>query len=173
MAKLAAGGDLWSNSCGIRIAPLRGPHDLAAVRGLFLEYAKSMNVDLCFQHFEEELAGLPGEYAQARGVLLLATVFGEAAGCCALRALDGVDYANACEMKRLYVSPAFRGLGLGRMLAESILGHARQAGFACVLLDTLDDMEAARSLYNELGFEDVPPYYFNPIAAAHYLKANL
>jgi putative acetyltransferase len=173
MSKSAPGADLWADSTGIRIEPFRGPQDLEAVRGLFLEYAKSLNVDLCFQNFEEELAGLPGEYAQPRGGLLLATVFGEAAGCCALRALDGVDYANACEMKRLYVRPAFRGLGLGRMLTESILDQARQAGFACVLLDTLDDMEAARGLYNELGFEDVPPYYFNPIAGAHYLKADL
>jgi putative acetyltransferase len=162
-----------ADSTGILIAPASGPQDLDAVRTLFQEYAKSLAVDLCFQQFEQELAGLPGEYAAPRGCLLLATVQGGFAGCCALRALDGVDYANACEMKRLYVRPQFRGLGLGRLLAEAILDQARQADFACVLLDTLDDMEAARALYDELGFVDIAPYYFNPIAGAHYLKAAL
>jgi ribosomal protein S18 acetylase RimI-like enzyme len=90
-----------------------------------------------------------------------------------MRPLDSVDYTNACEMKRLFVRPAFRGLQLGRMLAERILDSARLAGYACILLDTLDDMESARALYQELGFEVIPPYYFNPIAGAHYLKADL
>ena len=173
MGKVGSGSDLWADSTGILIASAHGAQDLDAVRGLFREYAQSLNVDLCFQHFEEELSGLPGDYALPRGGLLLATVMGEVAGCCALRPQDSVDYANACEMKRLYVRPAFRGLGLGRRLAEAILDLARQAGFSCVLLDTLDDMEAARALYDELGFEDIPPYYFNPIAGAHYLKAEL
>jgi ribosomal protein S18 acetylase RimI-like enzyme len=143
------------------------------LRELFKNYAHSQAVDLCFQNFEEELRSLPGEYASPRGALLLATVDGEYAGCGALRALDGVDYPNACEMKRLYVSPAFRGLGIGRQLAEAILDAARLAGYDCILLDTLDDMESARALYEDLGFEDIPPYYFNPIAGAHYLKADL
>jgi len=105
--------------------------------------------------------------------LLLAQVNGEIAGCCALRPLDGCDYSNAAEMKRLYVRPAFRGLGLGRQLAEAILDAARHAGYACVLLDTLDDMEAARALYEDLGFEEVPPFYHNPHAGAHYLKVDI
>ena len=105
--------------------------------------------------------------------LLLATVDGLVAGCCALRPLDGCDYANASEMKRLYVRSAFRGFGLGRELASRTLDLARQAGYSHVLLDTLDDMEAARSLYLELGFEEIPPYYHNPIAGAHYLKVDL
>ncbi|NVO05850.1 MAG: GNAT family N-acetyltransferase [Rhodoferax sp.] len=162
----------WSDSTGIAITLAR-TEDLDGVRTLFQEYAQSLNVDLCFQNFEAELQGLPGDYAQPRGCLLLATVAGEVAGCCALRPLDSVDYASACEMKRLYVRPAFRGLGLGRRLAEAILEQARQAGYGCVLLDTLSDMEAARALYDDLGFEDIPPYYFNPIAGAHYLKAEL
>jgi ribosomal protein S18 acetylase RimI-like enzyme len=147
--------------------------ELDSVRLLFQEYAATLGIDLCFQHFDEELAGLPGDYGPPRGALLLALVSGEIAGCCALRPLDGVDYADACEMKRLYVRPQFRGLGLGRRLVEAALEQARLADYACVLLDTLSDMEAARALYDDLGFEEVPPYYFNPIAGAHYLKATL
>jgi ribosomal protein S18 acetylase RimI-like enzyme len=87
--------------------------------------------------------------------------------------MDSVDYPNACEMKRLYVRPAFRGLGLGRQLADAIMDAAHISGYSYVLLDTLDDMEAARALYEDLGFEEIPPYYHNPIAGAHYLKAEL
>jgi len=144
-----------------------------ATRSIFQEYASSLQIDLCFQGFDEELATLPGEYAEPRGALLLAWVDGALAGCCALRPLDTSDYSNAAEMKRLYVRPAFRGLGLGRQLTEGILDAARQAGYGCVLLDTLDDMESARALYEDLGFEDIPPYYHNPIAGAHYLKVNI
>ena len=143
------------------------------VREIFREYAATLDVDLSFQNFEDELAGLPGEYAAPRGQLLLAEVEGSIAGCCALRPLDAADYPNACEMKRLYVRKAFRGFGLGRQLAEATLDAARQAGYACVLLDTLDDMEAARALYAELGFEEIPPYYHNPVAGSHYLKAEI
>lgn len=149
------------------------PQDLDIVRQILQEYADSTGIDLEFQNFAAELAQLPGEYAPPRGQLLLATVDGALAGCCALRALDTSDYPNAAELKRLYVRRPFRGFGLGRELTEAMLDHARQAGYDCVLLDTLDDMEAARALYAELGFEDVPPYYFNPIAGAHYLKADL
>lgn len=147
--------------------------DLAATRALFADYAASLGIDLGFQDFDTELAQLPGDYAAPRGALLLAQVDGQPAGCCALRPLDTTDYPNACEMKRLYVRPAFRGLGLGRQLVEATLDAARQAGYACVLLDTLDDMESARALYAELGFESIPPYYHNPIAGAHYLKAEV
>ncbi|MDD0812335.1 GNAT family N-acetyltransferase [Curvibacter sp. RS43] len=143
------------------------------VREIFREYADSLAVDLCFQNFEHELAHLPGDYAAPRGTLLLALVDGEVAGCCALRPLDAADYPNAAEMKRLYVRKAFRRFGLGRQLAEAVLDAARQAGYASVLLDTLDDMESARALYAELGFEEIPPYYHNPIAGSHYLKADL
>ena len=146
---------------------------LAAARTIFREYAQSLPVDLCFQDFEAELDGLPGAYRPPDGQLLLAQVDGEVAACGALRGLRDVDYANACEMKRLYVRPAFRGFGLGRALAESLLDEARRAGYSVMLLDTLDDMEAARGLYATLGFEEIPPYYFNPIAGADYLKAEL
>ncbi|MCW5636302.1 MAG: GNAT family N-acetyltransferase [Rubrivivax sp.] len=146
---------------------------LEAVRELFQEYAAGLGVDLCFQRFDEELASLPGDYAEPRGVLLLALVDGSPAGCGALRALPDVDYPNACEMKRLYVRRAFRRFGLGRTLAQALMDHATRAGYSTLLLDTLDDMEAARGLYESLGFAEVPPYYYNPIPGAHYLKADL
>lgn len=149
------------------------PDELEATRAIFQEYARDLGVDLCFQAFDAELASLPGDYAEPTGALRLALVDGEVAGCCALRALHSADYPNAAEMKRLYVRRAFRGFGLGRQLAEDILDLARLAGYENVLLDTLDDMEAARALYAELGFEDIPPYYHNPIAGAHYLKVRL
>jgi ribosomal protein S18 acetylase RimI-like enzyme len=142
-------------------------------RAIFREYAKQLGIDLCFQGFEQELAALPGEYAPPQGGLLLAHVDEELAGCGAFRALPEVDYPNACEMKRLYVRPQYRRFGLGRVIAEALIGHATEAGYSCMLLDTLDDMEAARSLYGSLGFEEIPPYYFNPIPGAHYLKVEL
>ncbi len=157
----------------VNIASPTGTQGLHTVREIFREYAAGLGVDLCFQQFDEELAGLPGEYAAPRGALLLATVDGKVAGCCALRPLDTADYPNAAEMKRLYVRDAFRGMGLGRQLVEAALDAARQSGYASVLLDTLDDMEAARTLYEELGFVEIPPYYHNPIAGAHYLKVDL
>ncbi|MGE0330622.1 MAG: GNAT family N-acetyltransferase [Ramlibacter sp.] len=146
---------------------------LDAARDIFREYAAGLGVDLCFQSFDAELASLPGDYAPPRGTLILATIEGQVAGCVALRPLDNVDYPNAAEMKRLYVRKAFRGFGLGRQLAEAVMDAARQAGYASILLDTLDDMEAARALYEDLGFEDIPPYYHNPIPGAHYLRASL
>ena len=149
------------------------PQALEAARGILREYAQSLPIDLCFQGFEQELAALPGDYAPPGGQLLLAHVDGLLAGCGAFRPLADADYANACEMKRLYVRPAFRGFGLGRALAQALLDEARSAGYSVMLLDTLDDMESARELYTDLGFEEIPPYYFNPIPGAHYLKAEL
>jgi putative acetyltransferase len=157
----------------IQLVAPAGLEDLEELRGIFREYAQSLGVDLCFQQFDRELAELPGEYAAPRGTLLMARVDGELAGCCALRPLDTADYPNAAEMKRLYVRKAFRGFGLGRQLAEAILDAARQSGYASVLLDTLDDMESARALYEDLGFVAIPPYYHNPIPGAHYLKVDL
>jgi len=157
----------------VQLLTPESPEQLEATRAIFREYAAGLGVDLCFQNFEAELAALPGEYGAPRGGLLLATIDGELAGCGACRPLADVDYANACEMKRLYVRPAYRGLGLGRLLAQALMDHAVRAGYSVMLLDTLDDMEAARGLYGALGFEEIPPYYFNPIAGAHYLKAQL
>lgn len=167
--------------------------EVKGVRAIFSEYAQTLGIDLAFQRFDEELAGLPGDYAAPRGTLLMALIDAaempaaddnmmlhqasgrqmRIAGCCALRPLDAADYPNAAEMKRLYVRPAFRGLGLGRLLAEGILDAGRHAGYSCVLLDTLSDMESARALYEDLGFVEIPPYYHNPIAGSHYLKVDL
>jgi ribosomal protein S18 acetylase RimI-like enzyme len=157
----------------IRLQVPDTPELLDATRALFREYAQQLGIDLCFQNFEAELAALPGDYALPQGTLLLAHVDGELAGCGAFRPAPDVDYANACEMKRLYVRRAFRRFGLGRLLARQLMDLATQAGYSTMLLDTLDDMEAARGLYGSLGFEEIPPYYFNPIAGAHYLKVVL
>lgn len=147
--------------------------DTDAVRSLFLEYQDDIGIDLAFQGFAEELARLPGVYAPPLGALVLARVDGEPAGCCALRPLFDSDHGNACEMKRLFVRRPFRGFGLGRQLAEHVIMLAQQAGYDCMLLDTLREMEAARALYQELGFTEIAPYYHNPLPGAHYLKLTL
>ena len=157
----------------IEIVVASGAADLDAARELFREYADGLGIDLCFQGFDAELAALPGDYEAPGGALLLALVDGALAGCGALRPLPDVDYTNACEMKRLYVRRAFRRFGLGRVLAQALMDSAAQAGYSVMLLDTLDEMEAARGLYASLGFEEIPPYYYNPIPGAHYLKVDL
>ena len=146
------------NVVKIRLVQADRPELLDAAREIFRDYAASLQVDLCFQNFEAELAGLPGEYAEPSG---------------ALRPLTDVDHANACEMKRLFVRRAFRRVGLGRVLAQALMDRARTAGYSVMLLDTLDEMESARELYATLGFEEVAPYYYNPIPGAHYLKVQL
>ena len=157
----------------IRLVRAESAAELDAARELMLEYARGLGIDLSFQDFDAELAGLPGEYGAPSGQLLLALVDEQLAGCGAFRSLPDVDHANACEMKRLYVRPAFRRFGLGRVLAQALIDDARRAGYSAMLLDTLDDMESARGLYASLGFEEVAPYYYNPIPGAHYLKADL
>lgn len=157
----------------ITIGVPRAPDELDAARGILREYAAALGVDLSFQGFDVELASLPGLYVEPGGALLTAFNDGVLAGCCALRPLETANYPNAAEMKRLYVQPQFRGLGIGRLLAEAIVDSARQAGYASVLLDTLSDMETARALYRDLGFEEIPPYYHNPISGSHYLKVSL
>ena len=160
------------NSDARQIREFDGSSELPLVRALFAEYASSLKIDLCFQNFEAELASLPGDYVSPRGALMLAWERQELVGCCALRPLDAADYPNACEMKRLYVRPGLRGCGLGRRLAEAVMEAAQQAGYATMLLDTLSEMETARAMYQDLGFIEVPPYYYNPIEGAHYLMAR-
>jgi len=157
----------------VELVTVESPEHADAARGLIREYADSLGVDLCFQQLDAELAALPGEYAAPAGALLVVLVDGQPAGCGAIRALPDADYPDACEMKRLFVRRAFRRFGLGRVLAQALIEQAQQAGYSTLLLDTLDDMEAARGLYAELGFEEIPPYYFNPLAGAHYLKVDL
>ena len=157
----------------IQLITPESPADWASATLVLRDYAASLDVDLGFQRFESELAGLPGVYAPPAGLMLLATVDGAVAGSGAFRPLPDADYPNACEMKRLFVRPAFRRFGLGRILAQALMDRATEAGYSSMLLDTLDDMEAARGLYESLGFVEVPPFYFNPIPGAHYLKAEL
>ena len=157
----------------IRLSTPASPEAWVDARAIFLEYAQGLGVDLAFQDFDAELAALPEVYSPPQGVLLLATVDGALAGCGALRERPDVDYPNACEMKRLYVRRAFRRFGLGRQLAQALIDRAIEAGYSSMLLDTFDDMEAARELYASLGFEEIPPYYFNPLPGAHYLKVAL
>jgi len=149
------------------------PDAWAATRAILRDYAASLDVDLSFQNFEAELAALPGEYIAPGGLFLLALVDGAVAACGGFRPLLDADTPNACEMKRLFVRPAFRGFGLGRMLAQSLMDRATEAGYSAMFLDTLDDMQAARGLYESLGFAEVPPFYFNPLPGAHYFKADL
>jgi GNAT superfamily N-acetyltransferase len=130
-------------------------------RTLFAEYQAALGVDLGFQDFENELASLPGQYAAPGGRLLLASADRRVAGCVALRPLSGDD---ACEMKRLFVRPAFRACGLGRMLAERVIAEARSIGYQRMCLDTLPSMGRAQQLYEVLGFREIAPYRYNPIA---------
>lgn len=171
LSDTAAMNDNGTAAVSLRSAQF--PDDLQTVRDLFLDYQAGLGIDLCFQGFEAELANLPGDYAAPTGALLLALVDGEPAGCCALRPLQNSDHLNACEMKRLFVRPAFRGFGLGRLLVERVLSEGQLAGYTTMLLDTLSDMETARALYQEAGFVEVAPYYHNPIPGAHYLKVDL
>lgn len=142
---------------------------LDAARGLFREYAAGLSIDLAEQGFDAELASLPGAYAPPRGAILLATCDGHAAGCVALRPID----VKTCEMKRLFVKPAFRGRGLGRELAGAIIAHARRAGYGRMLLDTLESMHAARGLYASLGFTPTEPYGHHPYPGTQYLGLTL
>ena len=146
------------------------PEEIAAARELFLEYARSLNFSLCFQNFEKELAELPGDYAPPSGRLLLARSGQESAGCVAVHAIG----EGTCEMKRLYVRPAFRGKRLGRVLAERSIAEARGIGYTRMRLDTVAaSMADAVALYRKLGFVEIAPYRENPMASTLYMELAL
>lgn len=142
---------------------------LSFVRQLFVEYAEWLGVDLGFQNFQEELAGLPGAYALPAGQLLLAFIADEPAGCVAYRNLGN----GVCEMKRLYVRPVHRGKGLGRKLAETAIHHAREAGYVSMRLDSLSSLTGATRLYGSLGFVGIPAYRHNPLSDAVFMELVL
>jgi putative acetyltransferase len=143
---------------------------VAQARELFQEYAQSLGVNLCFQNFEQELAGLPGHYAPPGGRLLLAEYDGQLAGCVALHKWDD----GICEMKRLYLRPSFRGKGLGRAIAEKIIADASSIGYQRMRLDTIEPlMKDAVEMYRKLGFREIAPYRPNPIAGAMYMELQL
>jgi putative acetyltransferase len=153
----------------MEIAHARFPEQAEAVRTILLEYARSLDFELCFQSFEEELSGLPGRYAPPSGRILLAMKDGSIAGVVALRDLGH----GACEMKRLYVRPGFRGDGLGRRLTEALIGEARAIGYRRMRLDTVPQMAAAQRLYERLGFRDIPAYSPSPVAGARFMELSL
>jgi ribosomal protein S18 acetylase RimI-like enzyme len=158
-----------TRTSAIEVLPAAGAADLEACRELFTEYQRGLGVSLCFQGFERELAGLPGDYAPPKGRLYLAYVGGRLAGCVALRPLFHRD----AEMKRLYVRPAHRGSGLGRALATRVIEDARAIGYEALKLDTLPGMKAAQRLYAELGFRDTAPYNDNPVENVRFMALDL
>jgi ribosomal protein S18 acetylase RimI-like enzyme len=153
----------------VAVRPADSAGDLAQARALFVEYAAGLGVDLAFQSFDEELAGLPGDYAPPGGRLLLAWAGDVVVGCGALRALAG----DACEMKRLYVRPAARGLGVGTALVNRLIELGRRLGYARMRLDTLPTMREAIALYEALGFRPIAPYRYNPVPGSRFLELDL
>lgn len=154
----------------MQLIQVTSKEDVQRARQLFEEYATGLGINLCFQNFDEELVSLPGMYASPAGRLLLAYSDERLAGCIALRKLD----SNTAEMKRLFLKPEFRGKGLGRMLVNAIIEEARSIGYQRMRLDTLPGkMDTAIALYREIGFEDIPPYYNNPVEGARFMELKL
>jgi len=148
---------------------ITGQYMLEEVKQLFLEYAQSLDIDLCFQNFDSELETLPGKYGPPDGALLLALVDGMPAGCVALRKID----EKICEMKRLYVRDKYRGLGIGKQLISKIIEKARELNYRFIRLDTLVTMKKALELYKAFGFYDIEPYVYNPYEGARYMELKL
>jgi ribosomal protein S18 acetylase RimI-like enzyme len=153
----------------LKILDAQAGENLEVVKKLFEEYSSSLNFDLSFQNFDEELSNLPGKYAPPTGCLLLAMYQGNAAGCVALRQID----KKICEMKRLFVRPQFRRYGIGRTLAEAVIERAKKAGYTRMRLDTAPIMDAARDLYNSLGFKEIDAYRYNPLKGAVFMELTL
>jgi len=153
----------------LEILKAKSDRDIEQVRTLFGEYADTLDFDLDFQDFEEELTNFPGDYVRPMGCLLLALYKGQPTGCVGLRKLS----ERICEMKRLYVREQFRGLGLGRALAEAVIKEAQKIGYNYMRLDTVPSMEVARALYSSLGFKQTRPYRYNPIEGAVFMELRL
>ena len=153
----------------MRVVEATTDADFSSAKSLIEEYAASLEVDLDFQGFREEIARFPGDYAPPSGTVLLAYDGGEPVGVVALRRQDD----SVCEMKRLYVRPKFRGRGIGRALSERVVRRAVQLGFSTMRLDTLPTMDAALGLYRALGFREIPAYRFNPVGGAHFMELDL
>jgi GNAT superfamily N-acetyltransferase len=153
----------------LNIIQLESGQYLDVIRALFVEYAESLDFDLDFQNFKDELAQLPGEYAPPEGCLIIAFYQGEPAGCVGLRKLE----KNICEMKRLYVRPRYRAMGFGKVLAESIIREAGIKGYKLMRLDTVPSMKKARDLYLSMGFKKIDPYCYNPIQGATFMEKKL
>jgi ribosomal protein S18 acetylase RimI-like enzyme len=154
----------------VRLTHIQSGPALDEIRSLFLEYARGLHFDLCFQNFDEELAALPGPYSMPSGRLFLCEVNERAAACIALKPLE----PGVCEMKRLYVRPEFRGRHLGLMLARHIVNEGRQAGYSKMRLDTIrGTMDNAIALYSSIGFHEIPAYYDNPVPNAYYMELDL
>lgn len=151
------------------LARAHSPAEIAEVKALFLEYAESLDFSLCFQGFDEEMAAFPGQYAPPKGSLLLVRAAPAPAGAVGLRALA----EDVCEMKRLYVRPGFRGLGLGRDLVVAILEEGRRLDYRVMRLDTLPSMAPAIALYRDVGFREIAPYIHNPLPGATYFECAL
>jgi putative acetyltransferase len=158
-----------SASSIVSVVEAYDPDGVRLARDLFGEYAVTLGIDLCFQSFDRELAMLPGDYSPPQGRLLLARAGEEVAGCIALRPLE----TGICEMKRLYVRPRHRGLGIGGVLARRIIDEARAAGYGRMRLDSLPSMRAALQLYRRLGFQSIAPYTSNPVPGAVFLELDL
>ena len=153
----------------IQLVDADTPTRIEHIRVLFEEYARSLGFSLCFQEFDRELTGLPGDYAPPAGRLIVAYGDNKPAGCVALRPIKG----SICEMKRLYVRPEFRHTGLGRQLAAGIIADARERGYTHMRLDTINTMTAALTLYRALGFVEIEPYYPDPLPGVVYLELDL
>jgi ribosomal protein S18 acetylase RimI-like enzyme len=153
----------------LKVIPARSSDEIGVVRSLMREYQQQLGVDLCFQGFEAELAGLPGSYAPPGGRLLLAMHENTPVGCVALQRIT----SSRAEMKRLYVPPSARGLGVGRTLVAELLSQAQAIGYSEVVLDTLPTMVEAQRLYHQFGFCDIEPYRPNPIVGTRYLGKSL
>jgi GNAT superfamily N-acetyltransferase len=154
----------------LRLTQATTPAEIQQARELFQEYEAALGISLCFQNFEQELAGLPGDYAPPNGRLLLAREYDQVMGCIALRQLG----PTMCEMKRLFVRPEYRDRGLGRVMVEAIIEEARKIGYTHVRLDTIADrMDRAVSLYKSIGFVEIPPYRNNPVDTATFMELDL